>query len=122
MFYTFSQNNSGGGFVVNDNVAEYVIIEADSCEEADDKAEEIGIYFNGCDDGQDCSCCGDRWYSQSVFSEATKKPEIYGEPVGDFVNGKNMSSLRNRIIVYRKNGKKRIYDKKKKKLARSASG
>jgi hypothetical protein len=37
-------------------------IEAESAEHADEKAAEIGIYFNGCDDGRDCPCCGDRWY------------------------------------------------------------
>lgn len=68
MYYIFDQNNSGGSFDVNDNVAEYVIIEANNNEEANDKAEDIGIYFNGVNQGLDCDCCGDRWYPTSEFS------------------------------------------------------
>lgn len=62
-FFEYSQNNSGGGFD-HDPVAGIgykVVVEADSDEQADAKAEEIGIYFNGCDAGIDCPCCGDRW-------------------------------------------------------------
>ena len=25
-------------------------------------AEDIGLYFDGVEQGMDCSCCGDRWY------------------------------------------------------------
>ena len=64
MFYTFSQNNSGGSFDIDHMLAHFVIIEADTAEEANTIAESVGIYFNGCDEGMDCDCCGDRWYSQ----------------------------------------------------------
>jgi hypothetical protein len=47
-FYEFDQNNSGGSFVVNDKVCHRVII---------DKAETLGIHFDG---WGDCSCCGNR--------------------------------------------------------------
>lgn len=80
-FFTFGQNNSGGGFVVDGDVSHYVIIEAHNAEEANELAEEVGIYFNGCDDGTDCSCCGDRW-GRTWDSEGKITPEIYGEPVG----------------------------------------
>lgn len=60
-FWTYYQNNSGGCNVVNDRVAKFVFIEAESAEDADNRAEEIGIYFNGCETGRDCDCCGDRW-------------------------------------------------------------
>lgn len=63
-FFLFSQNNSGGTFDIDDKVAPTVIIEANSAAAANDYAEGIGIYFNGCDAGTDCSCCGDRWYKQ----------------------------------------------------------
>ena len=62
-FYEFNQNNSGGSFVVNENVCHRIVIEAYSEKEAIEKAEELGCYWNGCDDGSDCPCCGDRWYA-----------------------------------------------------------
>ncbi len=61
MFYTFKQNNSGGWFDIDDNVAVNVIIEANSAEEANQLAQQHGIYFDGVAEGQDCPCCGDRW-------------------------------------------------------------
>lgn len=62
-FFEFNQNNSGGSFVVNDKVCHRVIIEADSKSDAEMKAEELGIYFDGVAAGFDCECCGDRWHS-----------------------------------------------------------
>lgn len=61
MFYEFDQNNSGGHFVTNDTLCHRLFIEADSANEAISKAEELGCYWNGVDDGLDCPCCGDRW-------------------------------------------------------------
>ena len=74
MFYTFDQNNSGGQFIGPN----YIIIEADSAEEANTIAQEsAGVYFNGCEDNIDCECCGDRWYP--VSGKGKKKPlaEMY---------------------------------------------
>ena len=78
MFYTYSQNNSGGSFIVDDTVCQYVIIEADDYALANDLAEYKGIYFNGCDDDIDCPCCGDRW-SAAWKNDGTDQPLIYGE-------------------------------------------
>lgn len=78
-FFHFSQNNSGGSFAVGETVAHHVIIEAHSAKEANDRAEDIGIYFNGCEDGSDCHCCGDRWYEAQDY-DASDMPLIYGEP------------------------------------------
>lgn len=68
MFYEFDQNNSGGSFVVNDEVCHRLFIEADSEEQAISKAEELGCYWNGVADGIDCPCCGDRWsrYAEKI--------------------------------------------------------
>ena len=41
MFYTFYQNNSGGYTIENDDVAEFVIIEANSDKEAINKIKKI---------------------------------------------------------------------------------
>lgn len=76
----FSQNNSGGRFDVDDKggIAEYVIVEAGSADEANDRAEGLGLYFNGTDDGgPDCPCCGDRWCRVSE-SDGASEPMIYG--------------------------------------------
>jgi hypothetical protein len=79
MFYTYRQNNSGGSFRVDKNVgiSVEVVIEARSHDEARDKAESIGLYWDGCDSGLDCSCCGDRWYDSA--DESADPPHQPGE-------------------------------------------
>jgi len=61
-FFEFRQTNSGGHWEINDKLCKRLFIEAHNYEEARDKALNMGVYFNGCDNGLDCSCCGDRWY------------------------------------------------------------
>jgi hypothetical protein len=61
-FYEYCQNNSGGGFDTDDNLTHRIIVEATSENEAIRIGKNLGIYFNGCDEGLDCDCCGDRWY------------------------------------------------------------
>lgn len=62
MFFKYSQNNSGGSFTVNNEVCHTIYIEAESAVEANYKAEELGCYWDGVANGEDCPCCGDRWY------------------------------------------------------------
>lgn len=62
-FYRFRQNNSGGEFHIDDAVSVEVLIQAASANEANHKAKEVGIYFDGVDKGIDCECCGDRWWA-----------------------------------------------------------
>jgi hypothetical protein len=62
MWFKFNQNNSGGKFTYSKNLADHVWIEADNPRHANIIAEDLGIYFDGCDTGRDCPCCGDRWY------------------------------------------------------------
>jgi len=63
-FYEFDQNNSGGRFHIDDKagLGPSVWIEATSLGDAIHRAMDIGIYFDGCDSGRDCRCCGDRWH------------------------------------------------------------
>ena len=70
-FYQFRQNNSGGSFHHDAaaGIGYNVIIEANSETEAICKAEDIGLYFDGVDSGDDCECCGDRWYGCYEISE-----------------------------------------------------
>lgn len=60
-WYQFRQNNSGGVFQIDNNVSLYVLIEAPHAVDAHTKASAVGIYFDGCEQGIDCDCCGDRW-------------------------------------------------------------
>ena len=62
MFYELTQNNSFGYFETTETVCHRMIIEADSENQARDKAEDLGCYWDGVDLGVDCECCGDRWY------------------------------------------------------------
>jgi len=82
-FFTFGLNNSGGSFD-HDAAAGIgcdVCIEAVDAEDALARAEQIGLYFNGCDDGRDCPCCGDRWSYWMENSDGTEAPEKYGKPL-----------------------------------------
>lgn len=72
-FYSFGQNNSGGFWK---DPAIQLIIEASSYSEAEKIAYDYGVYFNGCDEGIDCECCGDRW-STSWNEEGFDKPGVY---------------------------------------------
>lgn len=82
-WYEFTQNDSGGYFVQDDKVCHRLFIEANSFNEAMEKAEELGCYFNGVDDGIDCPCCGDRWdFGEEIDIEKYKtegyKVQTYG--------------------------------------------
>ena len=85
-FYNFSQNNSGGFFNNNHSagIGVLVIIEALNADDANDRAEEIGIYFDGCDDNIDCDCCGDRWYAVDE-ADGEEIPKVYGTLLSDVV-------------------------------------
>lgn len=96
MFYNFHQNNSGGFFIENDHVSQYVIVEANDPNHANEIAEGIGIYFNGVRDGRDCECCGSRWSRIWEEETGTERPEIWGDSPESCGH----------CIVYHLNGKK----------------
>lgn len=62
MFFEYRQNNSGGSFVYNDKLCKWMFVEADTVDEANAFAENLGCYWNGVAKNMDCECCGDRWY------------------------------------------------------------
>lgn len=111
LYFHFSQNNSGGSFDIDENVARHVIIQAHSVREAHRIASDVGIYFNGCDSGQDCSCCGDRWSEIWSDSDGTSTPLIYGEDPEKY---DDMFTRANQPIchVYKLDGTKITYRKK----------
>lgn len=81
-YYTFDQTNSGGRFDIDlsKGIDEFVIIEAEHAASANDKALDIGLYFDGCDHDVDCPCCGDRWCRVNE-SDGYAVPTVRGMPV-----------------------------------------
>lgn len=71
-WYHFDQNNSGGFFVMNDDVGEHVFIQASDEESAMHK---FSLLDNQGDNW--CECCGQRWYGCDEQNE----PSIYGKPL-----------------------------------------
>ncbi|WP_435809569.1 DUF7296 family protein [Streptosporangium canum] len=75
MFFQFSQNNSGGSFVYDDDgTSVLVVVEADNATEANERAEDIGLYFDG---SVDCSCCGPRW-NEAWDGDGDDYPAYFG--------------------------------------------
>lgn len=114
-FWTFSQINSGGSFDYqpNDGITHYVIIEATSAIHAMQRAMDIGLYFNGCESGMDCSCCGDRW--SEPYGDGKEIPSVYGDPAETYVNkyGFGMYSLfkKGEICIHYLDGRKKWHAK-----------
>jgi hypothetical protein len=81
-WYEYSQNNSGGWFDIrpSEGIGASVWVQARNYEEANRRAEQIGLYWDGADeDGPDCSCCGDRWYEKWSEDGVTREPYIWAE-------------------------------------------
>lgn len=99
-FYVFHQNNTGGRFIIDkeNGIGEYVFVEATSLKDAVNKAEDIGIYFDGCGSGLDCSCCGDRWYPP--YGDGAENIRLYGKLVEQY----DPWSCETNIFVHRING------------------
>jgi hypothetical protein len=107
-YYEFSQNNSGGSFYCNDKLCHRLIIEANNEEQAISIAESLGCYWNGVEEGQDCSCCGDRWYpyTNEIKIDGGYPITEYNSNI-EFVNEKykNFSFLQEPKVVDKKIGK-----------------
>lgn len=122
-WYEFSQNNSGGIFQIDDSVSVYVLIQATSYVEANNKAEDIGIYFDGCDTGRDCDCCGDRWHEErwpmegfSVYRWKQKKSKVF-DNVRDYAQERANEDIwakggKPSVVVYFADGSKELFYKR----------
>lgn len=106
MFFEYRQNNSFGWFEEDDSVAQVVIIEADNHTEANEIAESVGIYFNGCSQMIDCDCCGDRWYAQYSDEDGDEVPSHHRVPIGEEED--NDYSYLMKAIIYHKDKEKEI--------------
>lgn len=75
-WYEYSQNNSGGSFVHDPEagIGYAVWVQARNYEEANRRAEGVGLYFDG--EG-DCRCCGDRWSDKWGEEGQTEEPSVY---------------------------------------------
>lgn len=78
-WWTYRQNNSGGSFHhdASAGIGVCVFVEAANADQASARAQDIGLYFDGCREGIDCGCCGDRW--SEPWDAGSDKPELYGE-------------------------------------------
>ena len=96
-FYTFSQNNSGGYFEVDkeDGIAEYVIIEATSLDEAESKAERLFKDYSSF-----CECCGERWYTHCYNEKGKEEPMIYDKPAKEAILNGDEWFKKNAAIHY----------------------
>lgn len=104
MFYCFPQSNSGGYYMKDDNVAEFVIIEANTLEQLEGISDKI--FDNYLDF---CPCCGPRWwYADEV--DGYREPRVYGTPVNEYFAGKYADSSAT-IIIYYLDGHKEIHKK-----------
>jgi hypothetical protein len=111
LWYCFDQNNSGGSFVIDQDVAQDVYIQAHSSEEAIGIAESVGIYFDGVEKEMDCECCGNRW-SRYDADDGYPVPTKYGENVLDgldVVDEDPKDKDHPSFILYYYNGDKELY-------------
>lgn len=106
MFFHYSQNNSGGGFDFDEatGITHHVVIEAKTAAEANSLAEQKGLYFDGCDSGRDCPCCGDRWGCASD-TDGTPEPTVYGRPANAYASASVWMKPGHEIAVHYKDGR-----------------
>lgn len=112
-FFTYKQNEQFNGFMRNKHVNEWVIVEADSAEEANRFADaEAGLYFNGCFKDLDHPDDGDRW-SIAIESDADPVPMIYDVELTDDMELTGFYQARTNpfvnCYVYFKDGTRKSY-------------
>jgi hypothetical protein len=99
-YFHFSQNNSGGYFIINEVVAAHVIIQAEGAAEAYDKLLDITQEHSAY-----CECCGYRWpsYPADEDDDGTDEPTMWEEPIAEKPDAK--------IIIYHADGRiERTYE------------
>lgn len=116
-WYHYDQNNSGGSF---QKPAVHVFIEAESKADADDQAVTVGVYFDGCSDGRDCSCCGDRWYS-SEYDEGDDAPKVYGAPAESYISTWESPGVPSVLLCASDGTKTIVRDGKARKISQSSA-
>lgn len=97
-FYTFTQNNSGGYYNINDDVAHFLIIEANDAEQAIERMHDITAGHS-----EWCECCGERWFGWINESDGHSMPTVYGENV---LENKPNGVFSTSTIIHYLNGEK----------------
>ena len=95
-WFMFDQNNSGGSFVQNDVVCEYVGIQARNAAEAISTAQTLFEPYSDY-----CPCCGERWSYDVEDDDGTDVPSIYGESIYE----SKKSWIREKVILHYADGK-----------------
>lgn len=101
-WYSYSQNNSGGSFIENENICEWMLIEANTADEANQIMTDI---VDSNDAWDYCPCCGERWDINMDESDGHDVPSIWEEPISEVL----ADSFRSRAILYYLDGKKEEY-------------
>jgi hypothetical protein len=95
-WYHARQNNTGGRFVVNDEVAEDVFFQAPRVGIAEAMANEF------LDSLGSCQCCGDRW--NGLDDDAYETPTKYGAPYkprdSEYATEARLHYLNGRIVKW----------------------
>ncbi len=76
-WYHFGQNNSGGRFIINEDLAEDVLIQGKDVNSVLYKAHELMDASNA----NSCECCGDRWDFYIDAADAKDFPTMYDIPI-----------------------------------------
>ena len=101
-WFGVDQNNSGGHFIINDEVGHWVFVQARNATEATARLKEITK-----DSGEDwCPCCGERWLVWLNEDDGHPEPMIYGTPVRLAKGG---FSSREEIRMYAQDGRVAYY-------------
>lgn len=97
-FLTMHQNNSGGYFIINDDVKHHVIIEGYDLWQIESIANNVLADYR-----EYCSCCGVRWNRYFDDEDLTEEPLVYDRSVYDY--GSNREE---EVIIYYLDGTKEV--------------
>jgi nucleoid-associated protein YgaU len=75
-WFHYNQNNSGGYFILNDQVGSDVFVQAYSYEEANERIEDV-LEANS----EYCDCCGERWQYAWRGEQGDEVPSTYGTSI-----------------------------------------
>ena len=101
-FWSLNQNNSGGYFINNENVKEYVIIEAPNANECQNKARDIFEDYR-----EYCQCCGERWGDAWLSEgEGREAPKIFGKEIN---LDAELSPGEGNVVIYFIDGTRKYY-------------
>lgn len=106
-FVTYHQNNSGGYYILNEDVQHYVIIEGFDLWQIEAMANRVFA-----DHSQYCKCCGERWHTWIHENNMKNEPMIYEYTIEQFKKGEVADKWYrgDRAIIYYLNGIREIVD------------